>query len=1082
MRRRQTFPIGSAVAATALAAAAVLVGPSVAYAVSPPAVAVPLSLPVLAGQAGPAGDVTVTEVSPGQLQLNDVLTYRFEDTASAATLHFAAAGTVSGTNGLAATVALASSSGSLDDEMKVTITATSATSTFPGVLTLSGLTAAVDSGAGIGNDKVLVSDADNTLGGTITVSDASVVSSATLHAPYAPQSTPTILPTANGQAIGSVAVTEPSKSYFHTGDVVTFELRDANGSADTVGLAAAPFAAGGSMTVDVTGVSSPSVQPNDTSFDVNIVAGDPASGSSSTIAVTNIAVNTAEAPLGPVTLTAQVTAGPDVGTALIVPGRVTIANVGGTTTTIAEGAPTVPLSATGQLVGDLRVSMTAGSVTHADTISTTIQTAGVTFTAAAPPVATVTTGSLVLTNAEATLSNGGATATWTVTTGAISASTLEIGPIEYDLTSAPTPGSAIGLLIAGESGSDFTSQIVSNATVAAPSAPGAFATPSSSVPSASAPPFAGASVTFTETGAGALPVGSSLLLLAPDATQIAAYRTTFSRVPSALTTGGLVLGAATVNTAAMVVATPSGTVTAPPQTAAVFPVTTASTTASTVTFSNLAYTLGPLVAPGAMLLTGVAEHPGGLTTALGGNQVVDEVDTLGLGTTSGNTPPVVNLTEMPPLVSGSTSATFAFSSNEVGTTFACALDGVVVSLACPTPVTLPGLATGSHTFTVQGFNLADVASTTVNYTWSIDTTPPTAKVMAPMSITGAATVTFSHPALDVSSTTVTLEAVPASGPMTPVPVTLTCTTTLHTLEPCSAPTAYTAVSVQPTTALVPGQHYVLSLNPLGASPAIQDPAGNLLATGTTAFRIGLRQDQATPAAVPTWSSVAATGASGGSYAVAELAGASASLTFSGTAVTWLTATGPAGGDAGVYVDGHLVATVDTYAVAPHYKVAHAVTGLAAGTHTVQVVVKGVRGAPKATASDVAVDGFVVGSSTVQQTSASVRYTWGRVAAAQASAHAYAVADLKGSSFTFTFRGTAVSWFTVLGPTMGEAQVLVDGSSKGIVDGYAPQARYGVAHHLAGLSDTVHTVTILVLGRHDRAATGTEVAVDGFQVT
>jgi hypothetical protein len=1070
---------------TLAAGGAVVLPAAVAGAVAP-SVTVPLSLTTLAGQAGPVGDVAVTESTPGQLQLGDVFTYRFEDTSSAATLHFSAAGTVSGTNGLTATVALASSNTvgpPLDDEMKVTITATSAASTFAGVLTLSGLTAAVDSGAGIGNDKVLVSDASATLGGTDTVSDAAVVSSGTLHAPYAPQSTPTILPTANGQLIGSVAITEPSKSYLHANDVITFELRDANGSADTVGLAAAPFAAGGSMTVDVTGANGPTVAANDTAFDVDVVAGDPSSGSASTIMVTNLTVNTAKAPLGSVTLTAQVTAGPDVGSALIVPGRVTIATVGGTTTTTAVGVPTVTKSSTGQFGGDLRVAMTSGSVVHDDTVSATIQSGGVTFTNAAPPIATVTSGSLVLASAEATLSNGGTTATWTVTTGAITASTMELAPIEYDLTGAPAAGSGIQVQVAGEQGSDFTTQVVSDATVASPSAPGSFATVAASIPTASAPPFAGAPITFTETSAGALTSGEGLVLLSPDATQIAAYRTTFSKVPTALETGGLVLGAATVNTSTLVVATTSGTVTAPPQTAAIFPVTTPSASASTVTFSNLAYGVGTLVAPGAMVVTGVVEHAGGLTTAVGGNQVVDEVDDLGLGTTSGTTPPVASFSQTPHLASSSTSATFAFQSDQVGSTFACSLDGVVVSLNCPTPITLPGLGQGHHSFTVQAFNLADIASAPVAYGWTVDVTPPTVHLVVPATLSSPISASFSEPVIDLTALTARLTSVPASGPAITVPAMLTCTTASKVTQPCAPLSRYVALAVRPLSHLVPGQHYVLALNPLGAAPAIQDVAGNPLPTQQLGFRGVLVQDQASPAAAATWSTAASAAASGGSYAVADLAGSSASFTFTGTSVTWLGATGPWGGDATVAVDGHGQPSIDTYAAAPHFKVAHTIGGLANGTHTLVITARGVRGGARATGSDVVVDAFTPGGqATVQQSSPAVAYTWGRVGAPRASAHAYAAAELKGATLTFTFRGTAVSWVTVLGSAMGQANVLVDGHPKGTVDGYARATRFGVSHAVGGLTDTVHTLTIVVLGRHARASGGAAVAVDGFRVT
>jgi hypothetical protein len=1067
--------------AAALSALAVLAA-APAFATAP-SVASVNNFPAIQGQSDPLGDITITEASPGQLSVGDVITYRFEDSAGGATLHFATAGTVSGTNGLAATVAVASSGGSLNDEMQVTITAASSGS-FPGVLTLSGLTAAVDVSATTGNDKVLVSDTGGTLAGPITVSDANVISASTSHAPYATQSTPTILPTANDQSVGNVTLTEPVKDTFHTGDVITFGLRDANGSADTVGLGATPYAAGGSMTVSVGGANGGAVDQNDTAFNVNIVAQDPTNGSASTIIVSNLAVNTAEAPLGPVTLYAVITAGPDVGTVLIAPGRVAVANVGGNTTTTAAGAPTVALSTTGQPAGNVAISATAGSLQRSDTISLTLQTPGVTFTAATPPVATVTSGSLVLANATATLSGSGTVATWTVADADVNASTIAVGPIYYDVSGSPSPGQAVKLLASGEAGSAFTSQVVSNATIAATPTVGAFTTSPGSIPSENASPFTGTSITYTEASAGSTPTGSSLVLISPYATQIAAYRTTFASVPSAMTTNGnLTLGTPTVNQSAVVVATPSGSITAPAQTVAVFPVKAASTGApSTVTFSGLSFTVGDLVPPGTLLVTGVVEASGGITSASAGNQVVDLVDTHNLGTSSATTPPIVSLTQTPPAVTNSTSATFAYSSNENNSTFACALDGTVVSLNCPSPVTLPGLSNGSHTFTVQAFNSSGYGSTTVSYTWTVNNVPPNATITGPAALGSPLVVTFSEPVDGISSSTVTFAQDPAGAPPAALPVTMTCAAQAGASGACDANTFYTKVTIQPSAQLVPGQHYTLTLNPTGVTPAISDQAGNALATVTDNFRGGLVQEENSSAASAVWATVKSASASGGSFSEAHLAGASASFAFTGTSVTWQTVTGPNQGEAYVYVDNVLKASVNNYAKTTTYKVARSITGLSGSAHVVKIVVRGVKGSTVATDTQVAVDDFMVGSAVTQESGSGVTYSWAPVSAAAATGGAYAADDLAGAKYLFSFRGTGVKWLTVLGPNMGEAAVYIDGVLKGTFNNYAAKLTYQASHSLSGLTDAPHTLQIVVLGKHTATSKGSQVAVDGFVVS
>ncbi|MCQ6561615.1 S-layer homology domain-containing protein [Paenibacillus mendelii] len=96
------------------------------------------------------------------------------------------------------------------------------------------------------------------------------------------------------------------------------------------------------------------------------------------------------------------------------------------------------------------------------------------------------------------------------------------------------------------------------------------------------------------------------------------------------------------------------------------------------------------------------------------------------------TAPDTTITSAPstPLTS---SATFTFSSNESGM-FQCSLDGAAYTV-CTSPLTLTGLADGSHTFMVRAVDAAgNVDPTPASNVWGIDTAKPV------ITLNGAATI------------------------------------------------------------------------------------------------------------------------------------------------------------------------------------------------------------------------------------------------------------------------------------------------------------------------------------------------------
>jgi hypothetical protein len=97
----------------------------------------------------------------------------------------------------------------------------------------------------------------------------------------------------------------------------------------------------------------------------------------------------------------------------------------------------------------------------------------------------------------------------------------------------------------------------------------------------------------------------------------------------------------------------------------------------------------------------------------------------------------------------------------------------------------------------------------------------------------------------------------------------------------------------------------------------------------------------------TWSTSTSTSYSGGSARWAKAAGASASYTFTGRAVAFVTTRASSRGAVKIYIDGTLVTTFDCYAASTTYRyVAFARTWATSRTHTLKLVVVGTLGRPR----------------------------------------------------------------------------------------------------------------------------------------
>jgi beta-N-acetylhexosaminidase len=135
-----------------------------------------------------------------------------------------------------------------------------------------------------------------------------------------------------------------------------------------------------------------------------------------------------------------------------------------------------------------------------------------------------------------------------------------------------------------------------------------------------------------------------------------------------------------------------------------------------------------------------------------------------------------------------------------------------------------------------------------------------------------------------------------------------------------------------------------------------DGAGN--ASGYTlgrGYRVRATQESGADVSyAKSWQTVASSDAAGGGMAFSRVAGARATFTFSGFAVSWVAARGPHRGSAEVYVDGNLARRIDLHAATPQARsIAFARRWADNGTHTIEIVNLGSAGHPR-----VDVDAFI----------------------------------------------------------------------------------------------------------------------------
>jgi hypothetical protein len=243
-----------------------------------------------------------------------------------------------------------------------------------------------------------------------------------------------------------------------------------------------------------------------------------------------------------------------------------------------------------------------------------------------------------------------------------------------------------------------------------------------------------------------------------------------------------------------------------------------------------------------------------------------------------------------------------------------------------------------------------------------------------------------------------------------------------------------------------------------------------------------------------WYSNASGAHSNGLAALTNTRGARATLTFTGTGISWLGVKDGWAGLANVYLDGKMV-VVDTYGGGAYQQALFAAQGLSSGPHTLSIEVTHERG-NRTEGSWVWIDAFVIENGSpiaggvtaptgrVEENHPALLYE-GRWYSNSSSAHSnggVAMAMDAGSRVSVNFDGTGVRWVAYRDEWSGIARVYVDGEFKTTIDGYlSPSRAQTTVYSVDNLKPGTHTLAIEATGTRNESSRGAWIWLDAFDV-
>jgi hypothetical protein len=235
----------------------------------------------------------------------------------------------------------------------------------------------------------------------------------------------------------------------------------------------------------------------------------------------------------------------------------------------------------------------------------------------------------------------------------------------------------------------------------------------------------------------------------------------------------------------------------------------------------------------------------------------------------------------------------------------------------------------------------------------------------------------------------------------------------------------------------------------------------------------------------------------GGFAPGSCPYATATLTFTGSGITWVGIKDACNGLALVTLDG-VQNTVDTYGPTTLYQQPiFTARGLDGGKHTLTIQPLHVRDGNTVCGSYVFIDAFDVdnGNSTkdpnlagpglVQQSDSTITYsgTWFLVNNSAMSGGSAVEATDFASSVTIGFFGSGIQWIGYQDQYSGIANVYIDGAKVATIDTYSAVAKaQSVIYSATNLENGAHTITIEATGTHDANSTESSVWVDAFNIT
>jgi hypothetical protein len=217
----------------------------------------------------------------------------------------------------------------------------------------------------------------------------------------------------------------------------------------------------------------------------------------------------------------------------------------------------------------------------------------------------------------------------------------------------------------------------------------------------------------------------------------------------------------------------------------------------------------------------------------------------------------------------------------------------------------------------------------------------------------------------------------------------------------------------------------------------------------------------------------------------QAAGETLTLPFRGTGIRWIGFRGPDAGIASVRIDGGAASEVDMYSpIATYQPIVFTALGLTDANHTIVITATG-RKNPAARAARVVVDAFdiITPGRRYEEYESSISYAGAWTPDNQArvwSEGQTATSNVPGSTATFSFTGTSVSWIGCeKDSASGVADVFLDGIFQTTVrlnQNYPIEGYQMTVFRKDGLVFGPHTLTVKVVNND-----GSYVVVDAFDV-